>query len=703
MVDRYGSLKRHKNRQGKAKVDRDNFLSDLQNTFEAVTKATENILSISTNEKNRQDWLYLKSVCGKKRDATLGSMDRQVRKKVIRKRKREEQRENKSPSKNNFCPVEHEFNVSSSSEEDIDIHDPDIRYDLQRKTPKRPKNTKKKQVVTPEVCSIALKYGDSNRKTFEMIGASTSDINPNEKVLSVNTVRRKKLEFAMKGSAKLFSKQLTTPSIYYTLHWDGKMFKPSKHTDKNVERVAVILTSSEGEEILLGIMPVTNGTAAEEHKVILNLLVEKKITLDKIAACVFDTTSVNTGELNGIIRKLESSMNHSFLELACRHHIYELVCGAAGEIVLGKKQEGKHQKKTTSPFEPLFKKLRESWDELNKENIETFEETSLSRTLIRKIEEAKDFLYKWLNNEKSMREDYHEMATLCLIYLGGTLPEKLSKFKFRAPSACHHARWMAKVLYVLKLAMLKPVFVNNIAKIRSLALFYSVYYVEALLTSIFASEAAFQDLACLKALEEASFAKGIWPDGFQTLAKAALDKLKVHTWYLSERLVGLALFSDKVDNSTKEAMRLALRKSVKKPLHTEQQRPECSSFLKKQLNHFIGPDTHILFDLLSIDKELLSIPASKWSSSSIYHHNVKKIKHLPVINDAAERVLGMATQMHKTTMPKNEEYLQATFKVVDAMRKNQGSYAKSSERVTKQNLTEFLEDNHKDNLFKSLE
>ena len=703
MVDRYDSLQKNKNRLGKAKNNRDEFLSDLQNTFETVTKVTKDILSISTNKKNRQDWLYLNAVHGKKREATLGCMDRQVSKKVIRKRKREEQRENKSSSKINICPVEHEINVSSSSEEDIDIHDPDIEYNLKRKTPKRHKNTKKKQVVTPEVCSISLKYSDSNRKTFEMVGASTSDINPNEKVLSVNTVRRKKLKFTMEVSAKLFSEELSTPSLYYILHWDGKILKPSKHTDKNDERVAVILTSSDGDEILLGIMPVTNGTAAEEHKVILNLLVENKIPLEKIAACVFDTTSVNTGELNGIIRKLEASLNHSYLELACRHHIYELVCGAASEIVLGKNQEGKNQKKTTSPYEPLFKKLCNSWNQLNKNDIATYEETSLSRTLIRKIEEAKDFLYKWLENEKSMREDYHEMATLCLIYLGGTLPEKLSKFKFRDPSAFHHARWMAKVLYVLKLAMLKPAFVNNITKIRSLALFYSVYYAEAWLTSIFASEAPFRDLNYLKALEEASCAKGVWPDGFQALAKAALDKLKVHTWYLSERLVGLSLFSDKVDNSTKEAMRSALLKSDKKPLHTEQQRPECSSFLKKQLKDFIGPDTYVLFDLLRIDKELLSIPVSKWSSSSLYHQNMKKIKHLPVVNDAAERALGMATQMYKPTMPKNEKYLQASFKVVHAIRKIQGYQANSSERATKHNLTEFLKDNRIVNLFKSLE
>ena len=77
--------------------------------------------------------------------------------------------------------------------------------------------------------------------------------------------------------------------------------------------------------------------------------------------------------------------------------------------------------------------------------------------------------------------------------------------------------------------MLKPYFVKNVSSIRGLALFFSIYYAKAWLTSIFAVEAPFQDLACIKALEEVCSAKGIWPEGLQTIAKTALDKLKLHT------------------------------------------------------------------------------------------------------------------------------------------------------------------------------
>ena len=185
-----------------------------------------------------------------------------------------------------------------------------------------------------------------------------------------------------------------------------------QHCKENQEKLAVLLTTSNGDEILLGIIPVVDDTAAEERKSIINLLKEKEINLKKIVGGVFDTTSVNTGELSGIVRRLEDSIGHSILELACRHHIYELVCGAASEIILGKTNQGKEQKKSTSPYEPIFKKVCKSWSNIVKSKLEIFNTKSFSRTLISDIREAKKFLISWLENEKSIREDYLEMAKL---------------------------------------------------------------------------------------------------------------------------------------------------------------------------------------------------------------------------------------------------------------------------------------------------
>ena len=133
-----------------------------------------------------------------------------------------------------------------------------------------------------------------------------------------------------KGTQCILCNQLSIPSQFYTIHWDSKIFKALAHC---------------GNVILLGILLVQNGTASEEHQKILQVLNENYIPLNKIAAGVFDTTAVNTGEISGVVKRLEASVGQNILQLACRHHIYELVCGAASEIVLGKNEPGKDKKK----------------------------------------------------------------------------------------------------------------------------------------------------------------------------------------------------------------------------------------------------------------------------------------------------------------------------------------------------------------------
>jgi len=49
------------------------------------------------------------------------------------------------------------------------------------------------------------------------------------------------------------------------------------------------------------------------------------------------------------------------------------------------------------------------------------------------------------------REDYLELLRLCLIFLGGGFD--VMDIQFRAPGAMHHARWMAKVIYALKIVL----------------------------------------------------------------------------------------------------------------------------------------------------------------------------------------------------------------------------------------------------------
>ena len=106
------------------------------------------------------------------------------------------------------------------------------------------------------------------------------------------------------------------------------------------------------------------------------------------------------------------------------------------------------------------------------------------------------------------REDYRELTELIVMYLGGTVsrPGDLNyTFYMRTPGALHCARFMAKGIYILKIAMLSYPF--NLAgrqeeNMVRLAQFVAVLYGRYFLTSSLATAAPHHDLECWSNLTE---------------------------------------------------------------------------------------------------------------------------------------------------------------------------------------------------------
>ena len=65
-------------------------------------------------------------------------------------------------------------------------------------------------------------------------------------------------------------------------------------------------------------------------------------------------------------------------------------------------------------------------------------------------QEALYFCKHALNTDTFKRGDYKELCQLIVVYLGGVVQD----FQFKRPGACHHARFMAKAIYSIKMAML---------------------------------------------------------------------------------------------------------------------------------------------------------------------------------------------------------------------------------------------------------
>ena len=68
----------------------------------------------------------------------------------------------------------------------------------------------------------------------------------------------------------------------------------------------------------------------------------------------------------------------------------------------------------------------------------------------KKAKHSLEMCSSFLSQKVFDREDYLELVQLTVLYLGGEVPG----FRFQYPGAFHHARWMAKLIYYLNLALL---------------------------------------------------------------------------------------------------------------------------------------------------------------------------------------------------------------------------------------------------------
>ena len=149
-----------------------------------------------------------------------------------------------------------------------------------------------------------------------------------------------------------------------------------------------------------------------------------------------------------------------------------------------------------------------------------------------------------------VRGDYKEVLNLALTYLG----HNNAPLKMLRPGAISRARWMAKILYAIKITLLRKILVDNFPSmfssakldlIEQFAKFCIFIYLPWWICATNANDAPINDFELVR--NSAQYA-----DHDSTCSNAALDSLKNHLWYLSEELVSLALFSDKVQDSVKE-------------------------------------------------------------------------------------------------------------------------------------------------------
>ena len=227
-----------------------------------------------------------------------------------------------------------------------------------------------------------------------------------------------------------------------------------------------------------------------------------------------------------------------------------------------------------------------------------------------------------------LRDDYQELVELTLLVLGQT-PQEIH---WRASGAIRHARWIAKLLYAIKIYLFRgQTDVFKLTKKKETAIEHFVHFGAMLYTmpwkkATMAAEAPGGDLQMWKDLEKYQVFD-------QQISVAGRKVLEQHSWYLSDELVGLALFSDHVSVEEKAKIVTGLSKEPG-DRNVRENATRISS--QASLGDFASRTVE-LFSRLQIPDTFLAQQPQDWCHDEAYQRGRERIKALRVVNDAAER------------------------------------------------------------------
>ena len=138
---------------------------------------------------------------------------------------------------------------------------------------------------------------------------------------SIRQARRANRQLRANEIRRTFKKEETL-----TIHWDSKLL-PELTGTEIVDRLAIYISGGDFTK-LLGIPVLPDGTGESQATAVLQNLEDWGLS-DDVEFMGFDTTSVNTGEHKGTLALLQRKLGRPLINLACRHHIFELLAAAA--------------------------------------------------------------------------------------------------------------------------------------------------------------------------------------------------------------------------------------------------------------------------------------------------------------------------------------------------------------------------------------
>ena len=404
-----------------------------------------------------------------------------------------------------------------------------------------------------------------------------------------------------------------------------------------------------------------------------------------IVNMVFDTTASNTGHISDACIKIQESCDKALLLSGCRHHV--------GEVILTHVFKDLDIEVSKSPAVTVFQRFRKNFDMLphKDEVLSQIDTSSYSEDVQLLVKQWMADLLPLLQSELNLkRDDYREFVELCLVFLGAE-----DTVTFRKPGALHKARWMAKLLYSLKICLLECEIQKlpagtittrqQLPKLRDFVNFATLVYSSWWLSAGSAVDAPYNDLLLYQQIILKYRAVN------QIVSDSALSAFNRHLWYLTSELVPIALFSGKVPAEQRHALALSLLATKpESPLPSPENRfgngfgkPKFPERITEStvLSDLVAEDSWYTMGLLQIDTTFLEEPVDSWSELPEYQASLANINSLNVINDCAERGVKLSSDF--LSAARSEDHYQNVLQVVEEDRRSRPNLRKRKAKTDK--------------------
>ena len=236
----------------------------------------------------------------------------------------------------------------------------------------------------------------------------------------------------------------------------------------------------------------------------------------------------------------------------------------------------------------------------------------------------------------------------------------------------HAARWMSKAIYSLKVWMFRSQFgktgkksaaisPEECDKLFQVCIFIVSTYVEAWYDAPSPASAARSDLQLAARVEE-------FADVNARASEVAAKKLSSHLYYLSEELVGLAVFDEGLSDEVRRELVGSIQNKLGLDDPMKKREISFAELLKTNIEDLGTTHTQTFFKIVGIEIEFFDAPVGTWSQNDDYVRGKKVVDALQVVNDHAERSVKLIQDYNRIL--KSEENFQNLLLTVSGSRKS---------------------------------